>query len=193
MTLTLEEKKRLLGIARKTLENRLLETSVSLPEPTETMERLYGAFVTLHKNGKLRGCIGHMTGINPLYRTVSELALSSALEDPRFPRVAADELREIDIEISVLSPLREVSSVEEIVPGVHGIYIQRGHRSGVLLPQVASERGWDRTTFLRNSCRKAGMDEKCWKLPDTRISIFEAEIFGELEWEKKGGGCFDPD
>jgi AmmeMemoRadiSam system protein A len=107
------------------------------------------------------------------------MALSAAFNDPRFKPLEARELPEVDIEISALTPLRPVSSVEEIEVGRHGIYIIRGPYHGVLLPQVATEYGWDRYTFLDQTCLKAGMAPGCWKMPDTQILVFSAEVFGE--------------
>lgn len=173
------EKEILLKCARITIENKFKTPKKLLPEPTDTLQEYCGAFVTLHRKGKLRGCIGNMTGIKPLYETIIQMAESSAFHDPRFTPVSADEVEELDIEISVLTPLREIEDVEEIEVGKHGIYMQRGHRSGVLLPQVAGEQGWDKHTFLEHTCMKAGMPADCWRDPKMKISVFEAIIFGE--------------
>lgn len=151
-----------------------------MPAPTETLKEQCGAFVTLRLDGKLRGCIGHMTGVKPLHKAVEELAQSSAFHDPRFPSLQERELDKIDIEITVLTPLEEISDLSALEVGRHGIYIQQGGRSGVLLPQVATEQGWDRNTFLEHTCRKAGLPGSCWKDPNTKISIFEGIIFKEI-------------
>ena len=140
-----------------------------------------GAFVTLHSRGKLRGCIGNMTGVRPLLDTIKQMAEASAFEDPRFSPLSAKELPEADIEISVLSPLRLIRNMEEIEVGRHGLYIRREGASGVLLPQVAAEQGWDRDTFLTHVCYKAGLPGSCYREPETEIQIFTAEIFGEKE------------
>jgi AmmeMemoRadiSam system protein A len=105
------------------------------------------------------------------------MAVAAAFDDPRFPQVTKDELGLLDLEISVLTPLRQISSVEEIKVGMHGIYLKRGGCSGLLLPQVASEWGWDRTTFLEHTCTKAGLPEDAWKDDESEIYIFSADIF----------------
>ena len=182
-TLTEDEKRMLLVTARETIRARLFGGELSLPRPTEKMTARCGAFVTIHKKGHLRGCIGHITGVKPLFNGIQELALSSAFNDPRFPRLTRDEYPNIDIEISVLTPLEEIASPEEVEVGKHGILVQRGFRSGVLLPQVATEQGWDREEFLSYTCRKAGLSEDCWKSGETRIQVFSAIVFGEKDGE----------
>jgi AmmeMemoRadiSam system protein A len=112
---------------------------------------------------------------------VKEVAAASAFEDPRFPPVRGDELDALSIEISVLSPLERISDVEKIRVGVHGLIMRRGARSGLLLPQVAVEQGWDRDTFLTHTCYKAGLPGDAWKSPDTIIEIFSALVFHEEE------------
>lgn len=177
-----EEKRRLLEVARTTIREHLEKGEVGKqPATSPGLARPCGAFVTLHKHGELRGCIGTFTSPRPLVATIQEMALSSSQRDPRFPPLGAEELDDVDIEISVLSPLRQIGDVSEIEVGRHGIYITRGMRSGVLLPQVATEYGWDRTTFLEHTCLKAGLPPDAWKLDDTRIEVFEAEVFGEEE------------
>ena len=177
--LTEEDKQILLRTARRSIENKLKGENEPLPAATEIMHEKCGAFVTLRKQGQLRGCIGHMTGVKPLQSAVEELAQSSAFHDPRFPAVSAGEIHEIDIEITVLTPLEEIEDTSRIEIGRHGIFMQNGGRSGVLLPQVATEQGWDRETFLDHTCRKAGLPGDCWRDPETTISIFEGIIFGE--------------
>jgi len=141
------------------------------------MKDKLGAFVTLKKDGRLRGCIGNVVGDAPLWKTVSKMARSAAFEDPRFPPVSANEYHELQIEISILSPLEKVSDLEAIVPGRHGLLVRNAWRSGLLLPQVATEWGWDRETFLAHTCQKAGLPDDCWQDPQTHIFWFEAEIF----------------
>jgi AmmeMemoRadiSam system protein A len=140
--------------------------------------------VTLTKRGDLRGCIGYVRAVKPLRETVAEMAVQAALHDPRFPPVSASELSGIDIEISVLSPLEEVTDVSQIEVGKHGLVIQEGARSGLLLPQVATEYGWDRETFLDHTCLKAGLPAGSWKRKGVVLLKFTAEVFGE----KDGGG-----
>lgn len=179
MSLTDVEKKILLKIARGTIESYVNGMEDPLPDPPEgslTEER--GAFVSLHKGGALRGCIGTFAADKPLYEVVSEMAVSAAAKDPRFTPVASDELKEIDIEISAITPLREITDVEEIETGRHGIYLVKGKHAGVLLPQVATEHNLDRTAFLEHTCMKAGLPKSCWK-EGAKILVFEAEIFGE--------------
>jgi AmmeMemoRadiSam system protein A len=127
----------------------------------------------------LRGCIGNIVGRKPLIKTITEMAHAAAFDDPRFPRLKAEEFNLIDIEISVLSPLHRISSITEIQTGVHGIYMTRGFNSGVLLPQVATEQAWDRNKFVKHTCLKAGLPEDAWKDPLTVIEIFSAVIFSE--------------
>ena len=139
-----------------------------------------GGFVTLRKRGMLRGCIGYILPIEPLQDTIAKMAVSAATQDHRFPSVSLDEMKEIDIEISVLSIPRRVQSVDEIVMGTHGVIVRRGGRQGVFLPQVATETGWDRETFLENLCAgKAGLPKDAWKDKDTELLIFTAQLFEE--------------
>jgi len=169
----------LLRTAREAIAARLEKRRPVLPEPTEKLKTRCGAFVTLNKDGRLRGCIGFITAAKPLIQTVQEAAQASALEDPRFEPLQRGELERVRIEISVLSPLRPVASIDEIEVGRHGIVVRRGSRSGLLLPQVATEYGWDRDTFLTHTCYKAGLAGDCWRQPDTRIEIFSAVVFSE--------------
>ncbi|MGA7877630.1 MAG: AmmeMemoRadiSam system protein A, partial [Desulfoferrobacter sp.] len=136
-----------------------------------------GAFVTLHKNGELRGCIGHIIGDRSLAETVAEMAVAAAFQDPRFPPVTADELPDLDIEISAMTPLRRITDVEEIQVGRDGIIVQQDGHSGLLLPQVATQYGWDRETFLDYTCRKANLPPDAWKDKNTTIYIFSADVF----------------
>ncbi len=176
-----EEKIILLKVARESIKERLTGIRGSYPQPTDNIMTKCGAFVTLHKHGVLRGCIGYVIPIKPLYETVKEMAISSAFEDPRFPPLRNEEFDEIDIEISALSPLKQIESIDEIKVGKHGILIKKGFRSGLLLPQVATEQGWDLETFLTNTCYKAGLYGDCWKEKDTVIEIFSAIVFSEKE------------
>lgn len=178
--LTENDKKTLLKIVRDTLELFIREGKrPALPEAKGALGTVTGAFVTLHKRGRLRGCIGNMIGQAPLVETIQNMAIAASTEDPRFPRVAPGELADIDIEISVLSPMKKVTNVEEIEVGKHGILLGKGWNRGVLLPQVATEYGWDRETFLDQTCLKAGLPTGAWKEGDTVIEIFSAEVFGE--------------
>jgi AmmeMemoRadiSam system protein B/AmmeMemoRadiSam system protein A len=176
--LTEEEKKTLHEIAHTVIWNKA--SGKEVPEfkiTSERLKELRGAFVTINKQGSLRGCIGHIKGVKPLYKSVEEMAAAAAFQDPRFPPVTKKELKDLDIEISVLTPFEQITDVNEIEVGKHGIYMERGFYSGLLLPQVATEYGWDRNTFLEHTCRKAGLPLDAWKDKDTRIYIFSADIF----------------
>lgn len=176
--LTNEEQEALLALARKTLEQLLNQGTVPEFTPTSpALLRKQGAFVTLEENGKLRGCIGHLEADQPLYLTVQKMVLAAALQDPRFPPVKAQELPELEIEISVLSPLRQIVSPEEIEVGHHGVLLQAQGRQAVFLPQVALEQGWDREEMLRHLCIKAGLSEDAWQ--DANLFVFTAQVFRE--------------
>jgi len=164
-------------IVRDTIEGKCLKKPPKAYDISPTLKELRGAFVTLHKHGQLRGCIGHIVAHFPLAETISRMATAAAFEDPRFPPVTADELKDLEIEISVLTPFQKISNVEEIQVGVHGIYMKKGFHSGLLLPQVATEYKWDRKTFLEQTCRKAGLPGDAWKERDMEIYIFAADIF----------------
>lgn len=178
-----EQKKRLLEIARKSIET-YLRTGKKL-EVTETEPALLkemGAFVTLNEHGQLRGCIGNLVAREPLYLTVRDMAVEAATADPRFAQVDLGELKAIDIELSVLSPLERIDSVEKIKLGTHGVLVKKGFNSGVFLPQVATETGWSKEEFLSNLCsHKAGLSPDAWKDRATELYIFSAEVFSEKE------------
>ncbi len=176
--LTGEEKRILHRIALRAIEDVVRGKPVPdfTVESQALMERK-GAFVTLKRGGQLRGCIGHIKGVKPLYKIVGEMAAAAAFNDPRFNPVTEAELPDLEIEISVLTPLRRIKGIEEIEVGKHGILIEKGFHSGLLLPQVATEYGWDRKTFLEHTCLKAGLPTDAWKDGDTRISTFCAEVF----------------
>lgn len=177
------ERQTLLSVAREHITSHLLRSAPSYPPRRAELEIEGGAFVTLHavRDGerRLRGCIGHIESEMPLYDTVRDAAFSAAFRDPRFPPLTESELGSIEIEISVLSPLETISDPGVIVAGVHGIMLQRGRHAGLLLPQVASERSWDRQTFLEQTCRKAGLPSGAWSDSATTIRIFTAEVFDE--------------
>lgn len=180
-SLTKEEKQTLLQLARDTIELWVREKKrPPLPKMEGVLAEERGAFVTIHKRGQLRGCIGNIIGYQPLIRTIQEMAVAAAAEDPRFRSVTPEELAEIDIEISVLSPLEKIKDTNKIEVGKHGVVISQGWCKGLLLPQVAAEQGWDRDTFLTHTCYKAGLPADAWKDPETNIEIFSAEVFGEL-------------
>jgi len=171
------DKKMLLSFARETLSRLFLTETAPLPRTTNV--KLYqpsGAFVTLKKNGELRGCIGQMTGDEPLIKIVGAMAIQAAFNDRRFQPLTADELKETEIEISVLTPLRRVSGFRDIVVGRDGVFLLKEGRSAVFLPQVAPEQGWSRDEMLDHLCKKAGLETDCWKkmpnFPFSRPSFF---------------------
>ncbi len=178
--LTDSEKTTLRQIAREAIKNRCLGAAPLEPEKLEITSRLEesrGAFVTLHKGGELRGCIGLIEGRGPLHKVVREMAVQAAFGDPRFPEVRPDELERLELEISVLTPLERIADASRIEIGRHGLLIRKGWKSGLLLPQVAVEQGWDRIRFLEYTCRKAGLPLHAWKDPDAEIYMFSADIF----------------
>ncbi|MCB2225211.1 MAG: AmmeMemoRadiSam system protein A [Desulfarculaceae bacterium] len=178
--LTPEEQEALLKLARRTIAGLVgVQGNDALPPDLPGPEIERGAFVTLHEHGRLRGCIGNFVGQGPLSQTIEEMAVAAASQDPRFPPLRREELDQVDLEISVLSPLKPIEDVSEIEVGTHGIYIISPRGRGVLLPQVATEYGWDRDTFLDQTCVKAGLAPGCWKDPSTQILIFSAQIFSE--------------
>jgi len=180
-SLTDAEKAELLADARKSVEYMIQKNEPYAPRPStsETLNREYGAFVTLTEGGALRGCIGYTSPVKPLYMTVRDTATLAALHDPRFPPVAASELPQLAYEISVLSPLRRVTDMEQIAVGRDGLLMKNSDSEGLLLPQVPVEQKWDRLTFLEETCRKAGMDRNCWKDENTDIFSFTAVVFNE--------------
>jgi AmmeMemoRadiSam system protein A len=145
-------------------------------DPDGMLSQPAGAFVSLYRRGELRGCLGLIVSEAPLAETVSQLAGRTAVEDPRFPAVTPDELDDLRIEISVLSPLKEISSIEEIRIGKHGLFIVAGMYRGLLLPQVAVKHHWNVTRFLEETCVKAGLPRDQWKHAETSMYIFSAEI-----------------
>ncbi len=178
-----EQRKKMLNLARKSIEFYLKEGKrlpVTENDPVLNLEM--GAFVTLHEKGQLRGCIGNMVGRGPFYLTVRDMAVEAATQDPRFPAVSPEEMKDIDIEISALSPLERITDPNKIVAGRHGVLVRQGNRSGVYLPQVATEQGWDRDEFMDSLCaHKAGIGRDSWRTGKCEMYIFTAEVFGEKE------------
>lgn len=173
----------LLGLARRAIKH-YLETGETLDEPPlrPDLSAARGVFVSLKTAGRLRGCIGYSLPVKPLNEAVVEMAVAAASRDSRFEPLTPDELINTTIEISVLSPPRSVRSARDVEPGRHGIIISRGGAKGLLLPQVAEEHGWDRETFLRHACLKAGLPPDAWTR-DARIEVFTARIFSETSAE----------
>jgi AmmeMemoRadiSam system protein A len=175
------EKSELLALARKSVEYAIQKGEVYEPPASSSaaLNQERGAFVTLTEAGALRGCIGYTSAIMPLYITVRDTATHAALHDRRFSPVTASELPRLEYEVSVLSPLRRVTDVQQIRIGEHGLLMKNGDNEGLLLPQVPVEQKWDRQTFLEQTCRKAQMDSGCWKDEDTDIFSFTAVVFNE--------------
>jgi AmmeMemoRadiSam system protein A len=175
-----QDRKQLLHIARMTIEKRIRGEEVpDFKISSKVLQEKRGVFVTIRKGDALRGCIGFIQGIRPLFQAVEEMAAAAAFHDPRFPPVAPEELAELTLEVSVLTPLQKVGEISEIQVGTHGIYIVLGPHSGLLLPQVATEQGWDRPTFLQHTALKAGLPPEAWKDPRSEMYIFSADIFSE--------------
>ncbi len=182
-SLNAAQRKRLIDIARSTVDT-FVQTGKrpDFKESDARLNKVQGAFVTLNKHGVLRGCIGNIIGDKALYLTVRDMAIAAASEDPRFPKVTADELKDIEVEVSVLSVPRKITDpARNIELGKHGVIISRGMFSrGVFLPQVATETGWDLDRFMGELCsQKAGLPWDCWKDPKTTVEVFTAEVFGE--------------
>ncbi len=180
-TLTAQEKKFLLQIARDAIKSKLFSTkmpAIDQSKLTPVLKQPLGAFVTLTIDGQLRGCIGQFMPADPLYEVVESMAVSAAFNDSRFQNLTAEEYPDIRIEISVLGPLRKINNINEIVIGKHGLYIKKGIYSGTLLPQVPGDRGWTVEEFLGYTSRdKAGIGWTGWK--DAEIFVYEAIVFGE--------------
>ncbi|MFH1505055.1 MAG: AmmeMemoRadiSam system protein B [Candidatus Omnitrophota bacterium] len=176
-----QQKQELFKLARDTVtlyvsKKKILEAKTD----DSTLKEVMGVFVTLHKQGRLRGCIGNIIGREPLYQGVRDMAVAAASQDPRFAPVVEGELKDIDIEISALSPLKKITNPDEIIAGTHGVLVKDSFRSGVYLPQVATETGWSREEFMNSLCaQKAGMEPDAWKKGECEIYIFTAEVFGE--------------
>lgn len=168
----------LLQIARDAVTAHVgrLRHALAIPDGWES--RKGGAFVTIHHRGELRGCIGHIDADELLVRVVAQCAVSACSADPRFAPVAAGELPDIDLELSLLGPLDPIGGPADIDVGRHGLLVSRGGRRGLLLPQVATEWRWDAVTFLAQTCRKAGLHLDAWK-DGAAVWRFEAEVFGE--------------
>jgi len=177
---TANDKKELLQIARNAIKDYLTAGKTEhYPVISQKFNKKRGVFITLHEHKQLRGCIGYIEPVKSLYQAVIDNAVNAAVNDPRFPKVALEELSDIDIEISVLTPPEEISGPDKFIPGKQGIIIKKGFYSAVFLPQVASEEGWDTQQTLRHLCLKAGLDQDEWKKPGMKFFVFTAEVFGE--------------
>ncbi len=177
--LTPEEERTCLKLARQALEN-YFKTGRTLRSPVKSgpLKEKRGAFVTLHTDGELRGCIGYPLPVKPLDETIIEMALAAATQDTRFEPLAAEELKSLKIEISVLGLPEPVSDPSQVEVGCHGIIVSKGFYKGLLLPQVPVEHGWDRETFLCHGCLKAGLPPDEWK-KGAKLEVFTAQVFSE--------------
>ena len=170
----------LLKIARHAITQQIMNDAYN-PEPREekSLNMHSGCFVTIKQKGHLRGCIGNFQSQQPLFKEVATMAVAAASQDPRFPPMNKNDLDNFNLEITILSPLEKIDNTDQIEVGTHGIYIIKGFNRGVLLPQVATEYGWDKETFLRQTCVKAGLPENSWQQPDAEIYIFSGQIIHE--------------
>ena len=172
-----EERELLLHLAHQAIDSALEDREPALPAIPEHLKQQRGAFTTLYLEGDVRGCVGYVFAVAPLFQTVIETAQAAAFQDMRFLPVTREEAAQLHISISVLSPLFPIKA-EELELGKHGLLITQGNRRGLLLPQVPAEHGWDRKTFLEQTCRKAGLPPDAWQ-DEATLEAFTAEIFGE--------------
>ena len=170
----------LLQLAREAIAAHVGASAAHVPGATPALELHAGAFVTIHKHGELRGCIGHIEANEPLAKVIPRCAVAACSSDPRFPPIAPSELHEIDIEVSVLGPLEPIAGPQDIEVGRHGVVVEMAWQRGLLLPQVATEWNWDAETFLEHTCHKAGLPKNAWK-HGANMWRFEAEVFAEKE------------
>jgi AmmeMemoRadiSam system protein A len=176
---TPEERAVLLRLAHESILSALERREISLTPPLPHLEEPRGAFTTIYSHGNLRGCVGYVFPVASLYRTVAETARAAAFEDTRFSPVTLQEAAELDVSLSILSPLRVISP-EAVEIGRHGLVVSQGGRRGLLLPQVPVEHQWDRVTFIEQTCRKAGLPLDAWRQGAT-LEAFTAEVFGDRE------------
>ena len=173
-----ENRQLLLELARDAIESQVKAQTMPAPLNAPILSQFAGAFVTIHKRGQLRGCIGHVEPDEPLVRVITRCAVAAASADPRFSPVAPDELSDIRVELSILGALEPIDRIDDIEIGRHGLVIQQGWSRGLLLPQVAVEWKWDRETFIAETCRKAGLPGDAWT-KGAKMWRFEAEVFSE--------------
>ena len=181
--LTDSDKQLLLKIARDAVRIHLLSHPLRFPDiPPGVLAEPHAIFVSIHKGGHLRGCIGNIHPADPLFRTAAECAIEAAFTDPRFLPLTLNELSEVDFEISVLSSMKTVRDIAEIEVGKHGLLISKNHSRGLLLPQVAATYDWGRERFLDETCRKAGLRSGDWR-DGADIQSFSASIFSEKQFQ----------
>jgi AmmeMemoRadiSam system protein A len=179
--LSIEKREQLIEIVRHEVDSAANNSRIENYESDDPdMNRKSGVFVTLYDSAKqLRGCIGYIESDKPLINTISRAARAAAMSDPRFSPVTPEEVDDLVVDISILSPMEVIKDIEKIEVGVHGLLISRGSYRGLLLPQVATKYKWDRERFLDEACIKAGLSENDWRKQSVEIKIFSAEVFGE--------------
>jgi AmmeMemoRadiSam system protein A len=186
--LSSEDRRALLALARQSIVETVGHARIpDLPAPAGSLAEPCGAFVTIHCRGRLRGCVGRADRSAALAEIVVQSAINAALHDSRFGAIGCSELDEMEIEISVLSDLQPVSP-RAIQAGTHGVLVSRGEQRAVLLPQVAAERRWSAERFLREACRKAGLEPDAWSNPETKIMAFTVEVFSEADFAQRPPG-----
>ena len=176
---TPQERSILLQLAHASIEAAVAQREISFDPPSPHLAEPRGAFTTLYFRGQLRGCVGYVFPVTPLYRTIAETARAAAFEDARFLPVTREEAAKLKVDLSILSPLQPLSA-EKVEIGRHGLLISHQGRRGLLLPQVPLEHGWDRQTFLEQTCVKAGLPPNAWQQGAT-LEGFTAEVFGDEE------------
>ncbi len=178
LSVTDAEKKYLHDLVRRRIGELLAGEDKAPPPPPAggALHERLGAFVTLKRGGQLRGCIGNLTGAGALYLTVAEMAKAAAFNDPRFPPLGEREFADVEIEISIMGPITRCPDLNAVVVGRHGLIARKGGRQGLLLPQVPVEWGWDRESFIKQTCLKAGLPGDAWKDPQTEFYWFEAVV-----------------
>jgi AmmeMemoRadiSam system protein A len=172
-----DDRKTLLRIAHESILSAFTDRAVPKPPPSANLSEPRGVFTTLYLHGNLRGCVGYAMPVSPLYLAVAETARAAAFEDTRFQPVDYPQARQLKVSLSVLSPLSAIQP-DDVEVGRHGLVVSLGGRRGLLLPQVPSEHGWDRETFLEQTCRKAGLPADAWR-KGASLEAFTAEVFGD--------------
>jgi AmmeMemoRadiSam system protein A len=174
---SIEERRLLVHLAHEAIASAMEHREISLTPPSSHLAEPRGAFTTLYLRGQLHGCVGYIFPTTSLYRTIAETARAAAFDDPRFPPLTREELPDLGVSLSILSPLSTISP-EQVEIGRHGLLISQGPRRGLLLPQVPIEHSWDRITFLEQTCRKAGLAPDAWRA-GAKVEGFTAEVFGD--------------
>jgi AmmeMemoRadiSam system protein A len=174
-----EERLLLLRLAHEAIVSKVEQREIPLDPPSEHLAQHRGAFTSIYLRSELRGCVGYVLPVSPVYRAVAETARAAAFDDTRFDPVTSQEAPDLEVQLSILSPPRPISP-DAVEVGRHGLLITMSGHRGLLLPQVSIEHGWDRTTFLAHTCRKAGLPDDAWQKGAT-IEAFTAEVFGDKD------------